>query len=547
MSSKTILLALSMLFIGGVSTPVQSRFDGIWQSRVQSGGSSQLWSMELSQNGSIVTGTIWQDLYRTPILEGQIQGDRIAFRVDIPGQRTIAFSGEIGGDEIEFTRTVEVTPGGSRGGSGIYGAGGMQRFVATRVPAGSVPAEPRGLVWPRRLILLDRDGEVVRALGEPDDYIWPVLSPDAQRLAVITPDRKQPRITSDADPGKPSEFRNIWVIDLATGERALVASGPDLQTPVWSPDGSQIAYSSYREGHGGLYRTASDGTGTEERLYQFALGILPVLLHDWSADGRFLTFGGGLMSVLPLDRDLMPVEILREEYSVFGGHLSWDSRFVAYLSNESGALAAYVQGFDPVSVSLSADAKWEVGDVSSRRESPNRSDWGVYWREDTGELYYQKDDRSLMAVEVSGAQEFQVGPPHLVFKAPGTGQHAWGQSFLDVSSGGERFVLAVPERPDVAPDPGILARYTGTYELEPDSTELIVTLEGNQLWSQVAGEPEKVGPMVARSGASFYSNRFTNLYDLPMAEEIDFVTDDSGSVTHLITYNQGVGWTAVRR
>ena len=214
----------------------------------------------------------------------------------------------------------------------------------TNAPAN---ATVRGSPFPRQLTLFDRAGNVVRMLGEPSNYDQPTLSPDGSRLAVVRADLTRPRVTSDADPGRRSVVRDLWVFDLSTGASTQIASGPELWDSVWSPDGSQIAYSSYREGCRGLYRKASDGTGAEQLLYQHHLGVVGLRVTDWSPDGKFLTFGvDGVLRVVPLTTEPMAVELLREEFEAGSAHLSPDSRFVAYHSNESGRDEVYVRAFD---------------------------------------------------------------------------------------------------------------------------------------------------------------------------------------------------------
>jgi Tol biopolymer transport system component len=66
-------------------------------------------------------------------------------------------------------------------------------------------------------------------IQEERQVFW---SPAGDRVAVIT------------DPGdwnnqSPSE---IYLVDIATGEPSLVPTGPRPSPPVWSPDGSQIAF-----------------------------------------------------------------------------------------------------------------------------------------------------------------------------------------------------------------------------------------------------------------------------------------------------------------
>jgi len=57
--------------------------------------------------------------------------------------------------------------------------------------------------------------------------------------------------------------------------------------PVWSPDGSQIAFSSSRKGTLNLYQKPSSSTGTEELLVESNQNKV---FTDWSHDGRSLFY-----------------------------------------------------------------------------------------------------------------------------------------------------------------------------------------------------------------------------------------------------------------
>jgi hypothetical protein len=81
------------------------------------------------------------------IYDGQIDGNKITFKRQDPWShhRTITFAGIVNGEEITFTRTVLVKPGGRPGGNGIFGSSGAAEFTEQRVaPSGaaSVPAKP---------------------------------------------------------------------------------------------------------------------------------------------------------------------------------------------------------------------------------------------------------------------------------------------------------------------------------------------------------------------------------------------------------------------
>jgi eukaryotic-like serine/threonine-protein kinase len=282
----------------------------------------------------------------------------------------------------------------------------------------------------RQLTLFDREGKEVSNVGPRDLYQQPVLSPDAKRLAVIKADLDK-------------ETNDLWVFDAATGKGIQITSSQAREgasSPAWSPDGSQVAYVALRSGSFGLYRKASNGEGTEELLYQ---SNAPMTLTDWSQDGRFLTYfstdlSGGALFALPLNAagERKPIEAFRSKSQLQGPRLSPDSRFLAYVSNESGRNEVYVRPFDPAAPAGAAPAggPWQVSDQGGQGMA--------FWRRDGKELYYLGADRGVRAVEVGAATTTKFGRPTLLFRpsdatpvAPGT---------ASISRDGERIVMAVP-------------------------------------------------------------------------------------------------------
>ena len=84
-------------------------------------------------------------------------------------------------------------------------------------------------------------------------------------------------------------------------------------------------------------------------------------LTDWSMDGRYLSYfstdlSGGTLFAVPLEAtgERKPIEIFRSQSQLAGPRLSPDSRYLVYVSNQSGRNEVYVRSFDPTGATPSA-------------------------------------------------------------------------------------------------------------------------------------------------------------------------------------------------
>ncbi|HEY3124483.1 MAG TPA: protein kinase, partial [Thermoanaerobaculia bacterium] len=124
----------------------------------------------------------------------------------------------------------------------------------------------------RQMVWLDREGRRSGALGEPTVQVDPRLSPDGKSVAVTL-----------ADPS--TRKRDIWIFDLARGVKSRFTAGPsDNFSPVWSPDGNRLLFSSDRKHQADLYEKPLAG-GEEKPVYE-AEG--QKFAHDWSSDGSLV-------------------------------------------------------------------------------------------------------------------------------------------------------------------------------------------------------------------------------------------------------------------
>jgi Tol biopolymer transport system component len=256
------------------------------------------------------------------------------------------------------------------------------------------------------------------------------LSPDGTRVALTRFDE--------------ADNQDIWQIDLASGltTRFTFDAAADSQ-PVWSPDGTRIAWQSNRGGFSGLYSKLADGSGSDELLYKFDAEIAPGLT-DWTRDGRFLVYSHDSdIWALPVSGNVearTPVPLVQADRNQLGAYISPDQRWVAYLSNESGRQELYVQPFTPGATGArgsSAAGKWMLsnGTLGMAR-----------WRADSKELLFLGADGGVMAVDIAPGPVFQASAPRLLFQLPRVILTISGNpgQIIDVTRDHQRLLLTMP-------------------------------------------------------------------------------------------------------
>jgi Tol biopolymer transport system component len=209
--------------------------------------------------------------------------------------------------------------------------------------------------------------------------------------------------------------------------------------PLWSPDGTGIAFRSNRTGPFDLYRRLTNGAGVEERLVASEQIKTPT---SWSADGRFLLYNSidtrtdSDLWVVPMVGDHTPSIFLKTPFSEAEGAFSPDGRWVAYQSNESGRPEIYVRPFVPpgaVGTAATAAGQWQVSTAGGIRP---------VWRPDGKELYYLNPAGAMTAVPVTITGAALVpGAPVVLFPTRifGSGVDAPGREY-DVAPDG-RFLI----------------------------------------------------------------------------------------------------------
>ena len=144
----------------------------------------------------------------------------------------------------------------------------------------------------------------------------------------------------------------VWVYDLSGGSqiRLLTEEGSNRH-PIWTPDGERVTYASDRDGTWGIYWQRADGTGAAERLVG-ADTRTEYYPESWSPDGRTLLFSirSGAdwdLWTLSLDNDGEAEKFYDAPRLQFSGDFSASGRWIAYLDDQAGVPALYVQPFPP--------------------------------------------------------------------------------------------------------------------------------------------------------------------------------------------------------
>ncbi|HEY3203267.1 MAG TPA: protein kinase [Thermoanaerobaculia bacterium] len=295
---------------------------------------------------------------------------------------------------------------------GLYG---FQFYWPFSVSKNGVLVAAPALNRPSRLLWLDRSGKELGSLGEPALWANPRLSPDGQRLAV-----------DFYDPGR--DAAEIWIYDTSSGVGTkFVFSQAHDANPIWSPDGTRIAFASDRKAkgaHADIWIKPLDG-GKEEIFAESADDRTP---EDWSPDGHSLSFsvirarGQRNTQLWILDtaggRRVFP--FATEALTQVNSRFSPDGRWIAYASDESGKFEVYVQAFP------GPGGKWRVSTAGGGNPA---------WRRDGRELFYLSLDNKLMALPVTPGGTFHAGSPVPLFPVHPKDFHN------DVSSDGRRFMV----------------------------------------------------------------------------------------------------------
>jgi len=300
--------------------------------------------------------------------------------------------GEVAGSEGQYT----ASPGASVSRTGVI-------------------VHPTGDISNTRLVWFGRDGRPQGAIPLREGlHTNPELSADGTRLVLSTwtSNRKS----------------DLWIVEIARGVSTRFTFDPSSNfEPVWSPDGTRIAFSSDRGGTRDIFVKSTISPEPEKAI------LTGGLFKDacaWSPDGTFLVYRThdprtqyDLWRV-STSGEGKPTPYLASPYNEPAAAISPDGRWIAYLSDESGRLELYAQSFP------------EPGS-KVRISNAGAAEGLLAWTRGGNEiLYVGGDARSIMAAPIRASASLAIGTPVTLFNLPD------GFKGATVTRDGERFLIS---------------------------------------------------------------------------------------------------------
>jgi serine/threonine-protein kinase len=236
----------------------------------------------------------------------------------------------------------------------------------------------------RTLVWVNREGDEEPLPTPPAPYDSPRISPNGQHVAVEV---------------RNPENTDVMVYDLQQGTPVRLTFDPGVdESPLWSPDGRRVFFSSTRGGMRGIFSRAADGTGEVEQLTTSDARRL----YSWSADGQTLVVGGdtGNLTLVSVGAERETEELIHRAIRDIYAAVSSDGRFVAYASNEPGGYRINVRPFPNVE-----DGQWQVPGAGV---SP-------VWTSDGREMFFRFLGGPMMVVRVQTEPTFSLGNPEILF------------------------------------------------------------------------------------------------------------------------------------
>ena len=264
-----------------------------------------------------------------------------------------------------------------------------------------------------KLLLMDRAGNILSTVGESIEHFRVRFSFDDRHILASIFDAKLLRL-------------NVWMYELNSGGKNRLTSGLGEDSPVISPDGSKIVYSSLHDATSYLMQENLSSRTNEN------LGIDTLNFEsgaDWSPDGSYVLYAYGKPMSNRSNLWIMKTGGKHERspfhqstFNEFGGRISRDGKWIAYVSDESGENEIYLR---PLNGTDGQD--WKVSNLG-----------GAFprWGGNNTELFYVNNNNQLVLVSL----QYKENAVSVVKSTPLFNFPIFTESY-DVSHDGKKIVV----------------------------------------------------------------------------------------------------------
>ena len=313
---------------------------------------------------------------------------------------------------------VPVLSGVRRGRPGL----GMAHYAVSRTGTLLYVPGPAGASALVNLALFERTGKATPLKLPLGAYSHPRMSPDGRHVAFTVAAGDE-------------EFIGVYELSGTKATRRLTLGGRS-RAPIWTSNGTRLAYQTDRDGDVSIFWQAADGSGSPERLTTAAPGeshapdswsrTTDTLLYTVHKDGVYAlwtmslpdkraTRFGAVTSIVPINAVFSP-----------------DGRWIVYQSDQSGRTTVYVQPVPP------------TGAVYPYLPHGNDVPHEPMWSADGKELFFNPRAGAFEVVPVATEPKFEFGNP-LALPRPFRLTPPQGRRSYDIAPDGRIVAVILPE------------------------------------------------------------------------------------------------------
>ena len=247
-----------------------------------------------------------------------------------------------------------------------------------------------GLDDRRTVVWVDRQGRASPLPG---------ISPNSYRDVRISRDGARLALQAEGD---------VWTYDFARATLGRLTTDPARDgSPLWTPDGQRIVFTSDRAGYAELFWRSADGTGRDERLVTRSKDLLNLRANSWSKDGTRLLFmeaqsdSQAAIAQVAIARPSDVEVLVKSESRSNDAAVSPDGRWMAYETRVNNRSEIDVVQYP---------------ELGNRQRISSGGGQRPTWSRDGRELFFGSlDGRQMLAVAVQSGTRLVAGRQRVLF------------------------------------------------------------------------------------------------------------------------------------